>query len=249
MVTYAPMARKPLRGLFITGTDTEIGKTYVAALVAQSLVAAGHRVGVYKPAASGCARRDGALVSDDATRLWLAAGSPGTLAEVCPQVFEAPLAPHLAAAAEGRTLDAGLLRRGLDPWLERSDIVLVEGAGGLMSPLGDDEYIADLAYDLGFPLLVVAPNVLGTINHVLQTLITAATFRDGLDVAGIVLNQVRERHDDVSTELNAREIRRRAVPPLVAELGFAAAGFEPAVDWYALADAANERHDPDDPNS
>jgi dethiobiotin synthetase len=245
------MARKPLRGLFITGTDTEIGKTYVAALVAQALVANGHRVGVYKPAASGCARRDGALVSDDAERLWLAAGSPGALKEVCPQVFEAPLAPHLAAAAEGRSLDAELLRRGLDAWVERSDVVLVEGAGGLMSPLGEEEYVADLAYDLGFPLLVVAPNVLGTINHVLQTLVTAATFRDGLEVGGIVLNELRPRHEDASTAHNGREIRRRAVAPLVAEVGFGAAHFDPAVDWYALAaEPVTRRNFPqDDPHA
>src|SRR5258708_35422490 len=104
------MARKPPRGLFITGTDTEIGKTYVASLIARALVSAGHRVGVYKPAASGCRRQGDSLVSDDAVALWRAAGSPGTLAEVCPQVFAAPLAPYLAATAEGRELDAALLR-------------------------------------------------------------------------------------------------------------------------------------------
>jgi dethiobiotin synthetase len=167
--------------------------------------------------------------------LWLAAGSPGTLEEVCPQAFEAPLAPHLAAAAEGRRLDAVLLRRGLEAWIERSDVVLVEGAGGLMSPLGEDEYVADLAYDFGFPLLVVAPNALGTINHVLETLITAATFRDGLEVAGIVLNEPCERANDPSTRHNAREIRNRAVPPLLAEVGFGATCFEPVVDWYEVA--------------
>jgi dethiobiotin synthetase len=229
------MAREPIRGLFITGTDTEIGKTYVAALVARSLVAAGHKVGVYKPAASGCAPREGQLVSDDALRLWQAAGSPRTLAEVCPQVFAAPLAPHLAAAAEGRALDRELLRSGLDVWLESSDVVLVEGAGGLMSPLGEDEYVADLACDFGYPLVVVAPNTLGAINQVLQTCITAATFRDGLDVAGIVLNHPRPPADDPSTATNAREIRRRAVPPLVAEVAHRAERFEPAVDWHALA--------------
>src|SRR5579863_9801562 len=96
MVTYRPMARKPLRGLFITGTDTDVGKTYVGAMVASYLVAQGHRVGVYKPAASGCTLRDGILESDDARALWTAAGSPGTLADVCPQAFAAPIAPHLA---------------------------------------------------------------------------------------------------------------------------------------------------------
>jgi dethiobiotin synthetase len=229
------MARKPLRGLFITGTDTEIGKTYVAAMIAKALVAAGHKVGVYKPAASGCTLREGTLVSDDAEILWHAAGSPGRLEDVCPQKFATPLAPHLAAEAEGRSLDRELLRSGLGTWLSTSDVVVVEGAGGLMSPLGLDEYVADLAYDLGFPLVVVAPNALGTINHVLETLITAATFRDGVDVAGIVLNCPRPPSDDPSAASNAREIRRRAVAPLLAEVGFGATAFEPAVDWYELA--------------
>lgn len=229
------MARKPVRGLFITGTDTEIGKTYVAALIARSLATAGHRVGVYKPAASGCTLEGDTLVSADALALWQAAGSPGTLQDVCPQCFAAPLAPHLAAAAEGKRLDAALLRRGIEVWLDRSDIVLVEGAGGLMSPLGDDEYVADLAYDLGFPLVVVARNTLGTINHVLQTLIAASTFREGLDVAGIVLNQSQPAGDDVSTASNAREIRRHAVPPLLAEVNYREDKFEPEPDWFRLA--------------
>ena len=241
MVTYAPMSRKPVRGLFITGTDTEIGKTYVSVLMARSLAAAGRRVGVYKPAASGCSRQGDRLVSDDALALWLAAGSPGTLAEVCPQVFAAPLAPHLAAAAEGRQLDAALLRSGVDVWLDRSEIVLVEGAGGLMSPLGEDEFVADLAYDLGFPLVVVARNALGTINHVLQTLIAAATFRDGLNVAGIVLNETGPRGADSSLLHNAAEIRRLAVPPLLAETGYQASAFDPPVDWFSLAAPGQRR--------
>ena len=229
------MARKPLRGLFITGTDTEVGKTYVAALVARALVADGHRVGVYKPAASGCPRAEGRLVSEDAVTLWQAAGSPGTLEEVCPQRFAAPLAPHLAAEAEGQRLDAALLRRGLDVWLDRSDVVLIEGAGGLLSPLGQEEFVADLAYDLGFPLLVVARNCLGVINQVLQTLVTAATFRDGLDVAGIVLNETAAAPADQSLGQNAREIRRLAVPAVLGEVGYGAGEFTPRVDWFAVA--------------
>jgi dethiobiotin synthetase len=229
------MMRKPVRGLFITGTDTEIGKTYACALIAKALVAAGYKVGVYKPAASGCSREGKTLVSDDAVALWKAAGSPGTLEEVCPQRFAAPLAPHLAAKAEGKQLDATLLRSGLDVWLERSDVVLVEGAGGLMSPMGDEEYVADLAYDFGFPLVVVARNTLGTINHVLQTLIAAAAFQSGLDVAGIVLNEPQLPHNDPSTAQNAAEIRHRALAPLLAELKFGSQQFSPEVDWYALA--------------
>ena len=83
---------------------------------------------------------------------------------------------------------ASLLRSGLDYWRRRCEIVLVEGAGGLMSPLGDEEYVADLAHDFAFPLIVVSRNVLGTINATLQTLITASVYRGGLAVAGLVLN-------------------------------------------------------------
>lgn len=240
------MTRKPVRGLFITGTDTEIGKTYTCALIAQALAADGHRVGVYKPAASGCSVDGGTLVSEDAVTLWKAAGSPGTLEEVCPQRFAAPLAPHLAAKAEGKQLDANLMRRGLDVWLERSDVVLVEGAGGLMSPMGDDEYVADLAYDFGFPLVVVARNTLGTINHVLQTLIAAAAFESGLDVAGIVLNEPVVAKNDPSTAQNAAEIRGRAVAPLLAELKFGSQKFSPAVDWYALAGVPRDSNSDDE---
>src|SRR5438477_8141213 len=120
-------------GLFVVGTDTAVGKTYVAARIAAALSGAGVKVGVYKPAASGCRRVGRALVSDDAVALWEAAGCPGRLQAVCPQRFAAPLAPHLAARQERKRVDSKLLRSGLDYWRRRSDIVIVEGAGGLMS--------------------------------------------------------------------------------------------------------------------
>jgi len=228
------MTCKPWPGLFITGTDTEVGKTYVAALIARSLRAAGHRVGVYKPAASGCREVEGELVADDAVLLWEAAGRPGELDRVCPQRFRAALAPHLAAREEGKTLDPDLLRTGIEYWRARSDVIVVEGAGGLMSPLGDDEYVADLANDLGFPLVIVARNSLGTINHTLQTLIAAATFRDGLSIAGIVFNHPAPPGGDPSTESNRRELAIRAVPPILAEVAWQAEGFDGEVDWLAL---------------
>ena len=89
-----------------------------------------------------------------------------------------------------------MLRDGINFWRETSEIVLVEGAGGLMSPMSDDDYNADLAAEFGYPLVVVAANELGTINATLQTLITASTYCDGLDVAGIVLNSPTQLDDD-----------------------------------------------------
>ncbi len=197
-----------MSGLFITGVGTEVGKTYVAALIAKQLVAEGVRVGVYKPTASGC-HND---VSDDAVALWEAAGRPLTLDAVCPQRFAAPLAPHLAAREEGRRVDAALLRSGYEVWRDAYDFVLVEGAGGLMSPLSDDDYNADLARDLGLPLVVVAANRLGVINEVMQTLIS--TEAKGLRVVGVLLNDTSPE-GDMSRATNAAELARRMKAPLL----------------------------------
>jgi dethiobiotin synthetase len=167
-------------GFFVTGTGTGVGKTYVAALIARALRDSGLRVGVYKPVASGCELRGGQLISPDAVALWQAAGQPGMLEQVCPQVFAAPIAPHLSARAEGLRVDAARLRSGLEFWRAASDFVIVEGAGGLMSPISDDDYNADLAMEFGYPLVVVAVNELGTVNATLQTLITASTAGGGV---------------------------------------------------------------------
>ena len=214
-------------GFFITGTGTEVGKTYVTALMARELSAAGERVGVYKPVASGCEpNAKGELVAEDAVTLWNAAGEPLTLAQVCPQRFAAAVAPNVAARMEGRSIDAELLRLGVEPWLEACDVVLIEGAGGLMSPISDDDYNADLAADLGFPLVVVASNRLGVINDTLQTVITATVWGSnsktaGLEVAGVVLNDMTEageKTNDASLPSNADQLRQHLRVPLLAEI-------------------------------
>jgi dethiobiotin synthetase len=220
-------------GLFITGTGTSVGKTYVGVLIAQSLRHSGQRVGIYKPVASGCDECDGQLVSPDAISLWKAAGQPGPLEHVCPQRFRAPLAPHLAARAEGRRVDSQLLRDGIRFWQETCDVVLVEGAGGLMSPLADECYNVELAAEFGYPLIVVTGNELGTINATLQTLITASTFCQGLTVAGVVLNSPVARANDPSVDSNADELARRCVPPLLATVVHGG-GFDRNVDWWEL---------------
>lgn len=225
----------PTRGLFIAGTNTEVGKTHVAAMIARSLVQCGRRVGVYKPAASGCREAAEGLIADDALALWQAAGEPLTLEQVCPQRFLAPLAPPRAALAEGRRVDAQLLRTGLEPWLAASEIVIVEGAGGLMSPLSDVDYNIDLAAELGLPLVIVAANELGVINATLQTLITARTRAPKLPIAGVVLNQATQRPDDASLTSNAEEIAARCDAPLLTTVAHRCDSFDRQVDWFALS--------------
>lgn len=223
-------------GLFVVGTDTAVGKTFVAARIAAALARAGVRIGVYKPAASGCRRIGRTLVSDDAVALWEAAGRPGELRAVCPQRFAAPLAPHLAAKEERKDIDSRLLRSGIEYWQQRSDIVVVEGAGGLMSPIGERDYVADLADHFRYPLVVVVPNRIGAINSTLLTLIAAASRPKPLPIAGIVLNDVLPpEHGDPATGSNRLELELRCVPPVLTQLGHHAADFDTPVDWLGLA--------------
>jgi dethiobiotin synthetase len=204
----------PLNGLFITGTDTSVGKTAVAVAVAAARRAAGVRVGVYKPVASGVVF-DG---SSDVERLWEAAGRPLTLAQVCPQAFAAAIAPVQAAAVEGKRVDEQLLRDGIRPWREASELVIVEGAGGLFSPLGEESLTVDLARDLGLPLVVVDAARLGMIGRTLATVRAARA--EGLEVAEVVISHVQPLSgaaDDPRTEAGI-------VRTGVAELGRRLAG-------------------------
>ncbi len=234
-------ARVP--GLFITGTGTGVGKTFVAAAIARAAAKCGVRVGVYKPLASGCTMVNGRLESDDARNLWESAGRPGTLEAVAPQRFQLALAPHLAAQHEGRQVDSGLLRRGLAYWQQNSDIIIVEGAGGLFSPAGDDELVADLALDFGLPLIVVSKNVLGAIHHSLCAILAAQAYRGGLAVAGIVLNSPGESAADESLDSNAREIARRSATPVLAEVRPAQVDWAEQIDWLAVAKRAGKNRE------
>jgi dethiobiotin synthetase len=207
------------RGLFITGTDTGIGKTYVAAGIVRLLRAQGVRVGAYKPTASGSEPGSVGPVWGDVERLHSALGGEFPREAICPQCWHAAVAPPVAARFEGKRIDAALLRRGADWWRERVDLLVVEGAGGLLSPLAETETVADLAVDLGFPLLIVARLSLGTINHTLLT-IEAAQARH-LTVAGILLNQASPPDSaDRSQETNAAELARRTAVPILGVLPY-----------------------------
>jgi dethiobiotin synthetase len=234
-----PMTKRLAPGLFITGTDTGVGKTHVAAAIARALVADGSRVGVYKPTASGCTPDAGGnLISDDASTLWEAAGRPGELERVCPQRFAAPLAPHLAAKAEGREVDKQLLVDGLLYWDERSDLILVEGAGGLFSPISDTQLNIDLAREIGFPLVIVAPNRLGTIHGVLATVIAIDGRGGEVTIGTLVLNEATVDPSDLSRASNFGEIRRRLRDYTIrrfTQLAYGSETFMHPIDWQACA--------------
>ncbi|NOX55106.1 MAG: dethiobiotin synthase [Planctomycetes bacterium] len=228
-----------LPGLFVTGTDTGVGKTYVTAMIAVALSNRGVRAGAYKPVCTGATpKKAGGVQWEDVERLCAATGGQFDRRRICPQCFEAALAPPVAAEREKQSVDGQLLRDGAFWWTGRVDVLLVEGVGGLLCPLTATETVADLAKDLQLPLLIVARNGLGTINHTLLT-IEVARHR-GLAVAAVILNDGPQRTGDESTETNAREISARIDVPLM-RLRQDASQCEPlgtngseAFDWLQL---------------
>ena len=176
-------ARPPIPpGLFVTGTDTGVGKTVVACALAEQLRARGVDVGVMKPIETGVGSQ-GPL---DAIALAEAADVRDAMELICPIRLALPAAPAVAADAEQRDIDLAAIRAAFDTLQSRHECVIVEGAGGLLVPIRASFTMADLARDLALPLLVVARGRLGTVNHTLLTLEVAAG--RGLPVAGVVLS-------------------------------------------------------------
>jgi dethiobiotin synthetase len=169
-----------VRGLFLTGTGTGVGKTIVSAALLAAMRAAGEPVRAHKPVVTGLAEPAGEWPPDHEL---LAAASGMGSEEVAPLRFQPAVSPHLAASLAGEPIDAAAL-------VERArasagDTLIVEGVGGLLVPLADDFTVRDLAVELALPLLIAAPPGLGTINHTLLTIEAARAV--GLSVAAVVL--------------------------------------------------------------
>jgi dethiobiotin synthetase len=173
----------PITGLFVTGTDTEVGKTVVACAIAATLAAGGQRVSVFKPVVTGLADTSGA--PPDHERLRASARSRQSAAEVAPYQFDPPVSPHLAADVAGLPVEPHALRAAAHAAAASGDVLVAEGVGGLMVPLSADYLVRDLAADLGLPVVIAARPGLGTINHTLMTIDCARAA--GLDARAVVL--------------------------------------------------------------
>jgi dethiobiotin synthetase len=176
------------KGIFITGTDTGVGKTVFACCLAALLKESGYKVGVMKPAETGCPEQNGELLPADAVRLKEASGCELPLENICPYRFHEALAPSAAAERAGVNIDIDRLMNIYGEISATHDVTLVEGAGGLMVPVLPSYTYADFARVLVIPLIVVAANRLGMINHLLLTLEHASC--KGLSVLGYILNRV-----------------------------------------------------------
>jgi dethiobiotin synthetase len=169
-------------GIFVTGTDTGVGKTLVSRALIAAFRKAGRKVGAMKPIETGVGE-EGPL---DAIALRAAAGVTDPLEAICPQRFALPAAPNVAARAENREVDLASIDAAYNRVTNGRDLVIVEGAGGLLVPVRDDMTMAELGRRLGLPLLVVARASLGTINHTSLTLDVAAS--KNLTVLGVVIS-------------------------------------------------------------
>jgi dethiobiotin synthetase len=210
-----------IRGLFVTGTDTEVGKTVVASAIAATLAEAGHRVSVFKPVVTGLEETGNGHC--DHERLRVSARSSQSPADVSPYLFQRPVSPHQAAAQEGVPVEPHVLRAAAHHAAGSGDVLVAEGVGGLLVPLADDYLVRDLAADLGLPLVVAARPGLGTINHTLLTLECARGA--GLEVRAIVLTPWPRQPSDI-------ELTNRAT---VERMGGVEVATLPEVDVRRLA--------------
>jgi len=200
-------------GYFITGTGTDVGKTFVTAALARHARSLGQRVFAFKPIETGCL--PGQLGSDQQTLVAAAGGwQSGPLAGV--YQLAPPVAPSVAALAANVEISFPTILEALSTGSEPADLTLVEGAGGWRVPISDTLDMSDLARACGFPILVVATATLGTINHSLLT--AEAIERDGQTIAGIILSQ-RPDDDVALVESNLEQLRARWSGPVITLAG------------------------------
>lgn len=205
------------RAFFVTGTDTHVGKTFVTAALLRALNARGLRTVGLKPLASGCVWQEGAWTNDDALILQQAASQFLPYAVINPIALINPVAPHLAARAQGQNLSLQKLVMALQAGLKAdADVTLIEGAGGWYVPLNEQEYFSDLVRELSLPVILVVGIRLGCINHALLTV--AAIEHTGVSLAGWVANCVDPVMD--CREENIDYLRQKIAAPCLGVLPY-----------------------------
>ncbi|MBV8657463.1 MAG: dethiobiotin synthase [Burkholderiales bacterium] len=204
----------PARAYFVTGTDTEVGKTYATCALLSALAAKGRRAVAMKPVASGCTvNAEGELDNEDVLAHAAASNVSAPRAVVNPYAFLPPISPHLAARDADVIIDFNHLRQNLDTLRGMADVVLVEGAGGWLAPVDDERTMADMASALGLPVILVVGMRLGCLNHALLTV--EAVLASGARLAGWVANQIDP--DMRRAEENLDYLKQHIAAPL---LGF-----------------------------
>jgi dethiobiotin synthetase len=208
------MSQSNNRGFFITGTDTEVGKTLIASALILKIkaLAPNQTVMGFKPVVAGTSQSpDNLTVNEDLESLKLASGYPGNASDLCPYLLPTPAAPHLVAKSMGLTLELSTMLSSYEGMSAKADWIVVEGAGGFLVPINEKQDLGDLAQSLQIPVILVVGLRLGCINHVLLSV--AAIAQRGLTLAGWVANTIDADmpylHENIDT------LRARIPAPLL----------------------------------
>jgi dethiobiotin synthetase len=207
------------KGVFVTGTDTEVGKTIVTAGLASLLIHDGLDIGVMKPIETGCPKKNGRLVPRDAAFLKAVSGSKDGLSLINPYRFSKPLAPLIAAGIDHKEIKIGKIFLAYEELRGKHDITFVEGAGGLLVPLTGKLTNLDLILKLALPIIVVVGSKLGAVNHTLLTLNWAR--ENGIKIIGLVINRPNPNpspRKNLAEKTNPMLIRSFAGVPILGEV-------------------------------
>jgi len=206
------------KGFFITGTDTGVGKTVITAALIRAIKLLGFKVGGMKPIETGCLKSDfrdenGGLIPSDGMFLKEMAGMDDLIDLVTPVRFRNPLAPFPASEIENVLVDIEKIKKAYSELSKKFDVVIVEGIGGLLVPITKHYFVIDLAREFSLPAIIVSKPGLGTINHTLLTVNYA--IKEGLDVAGIIINYSQPSDSTIAEATNPEVIRQISSVPLL----------------------------------
>lgn len=213
------------KGFFITGTDTGVGKTLVAAALTRALVARGMRVAVMKPVAAGACETPAGPRNDDALELLAASNVPAPYEDVNPVLLAMPASPHLAAREAGVSIQPEILVAAQRRLVAVSDCLVVEGAGGWLAPISATRTMGDLAQDMDLPVVLVVGLRLGCLNHALLT--RAAIRSQGLPFAGWIANRMSDEMPLANANIDTLSSRFGAAPLGIVPSGIPAPGTAP----------------------
>lgn len=207
------MAKPAIKGFFITGTDTEVGKTIIAGAFIRALFMLGFKAGGMKPVETGCQRQGGVPLPSDGTFLKEMAHMEEDVTHLTPYALETPLAPLAASEAEDIPIEKDVIMKEFDYLSERYEALVVEGTGGLMVPITEKYFVLDMARELGLPLIIVSRPGLGMLNHSMLT--TRYAIKEGMKIAGIVINHSYLAEPDLAEQTNPNILKKISPVPIL----------------------------------
>jgi len=206
------------QGIFITGTDTGVGKTFIAAGIASALKRQGINVGVMKPAHTGCKVKNGLLIPSDSITLAMAAAVNDPMDLITPYMFKEPVAPYIAAKENNKRINPARIIKSFEKLCERHDYMVVEGIGGVLVPITRNFYVADLIKIFNIPALIVTRPCLGTINHTILT-INCLNER-GIPIKGIVINYSKKEKTSLAIKCAPDIIEKLSQIPVIGLISY-----------------------------